>query len=74
MIDYEDVSKLEYVVLVIKETLRLYPPGAVTFRTTQEELTIDGFPVPANTVVVVSTMLMLCPQLTFYCMEYWPIL
>ena len=54
---FEDVSKLEYMNLVWKETLRLYPVAPVTFRdVNRDDYKIDGYHVPRDTVVMVSPL------------------
>jgi cytochrome P450 family 110 len=47
------ISKLPYLNAVCSETLRIYPVGMLTFpRMTQEPVSIQGYDLPANTVVV----------------------
>ncbi|XP_022090630.1 cholesterol 24-hydroxylase-like [Acanthaster planci] len=53
-IPYEDLSKLEYTVAVLKETLRLCPPGNGTVRVASEDTLIDGMKIPAGTTLGVS--------------------
>lgn len=54
-VGFEDVNKLEYVGMVWKETLRLYPPVPVTFRDVNRQgYKIDGYEVPYNTQVLVN--------------------
>ncbi|KAJ5836014.1 cytochrome P450, partial [Penicillium robsamsonii] len=51
----EVTDKLEYVSAVIKETLRLFAPlPASEPRSLPKDTTIDGYPIPAHTVVSIS--------------------
>lgn len=51
----EVADKLEYVDAVLKETLRLFAPlPASEPRSLSTDTTIDGYPIPANTVVSIS--------------------
>jgi cholesterol 24(S)-hydroxylase len=53
-IPYEDLSKLEYTLAVLKETLRMCPPGSGTARITTEDTVIYGTKIPAHTTLGVS--------------------
>ncbi|PIK36024.1 putative cholesterol 24-hydroxylase isoform X2 [Apostichopus japonicus] len=55
---YEDIAKLEYMMLVFKETLRLCPPVIGTARTTPEELLCAGHRIPAGTMVLLPAFVM----------------
>jgi cytochrome P450 len=44
----------EYAKCVFDESLRLYPPAWIITRRTLSELTVDGFKIPANSLVIVS--------------------
>ncbi len=47
------ISKLPYLSAICSETLRIYPVGMLTFpRMTQEPISLQGYEIPANTVVV----------------------
>lgn len=47
------ISKLPYLSAVCAETLRIYPVGMLTFpRLTQEAVSLQGYDIPAQTVVV----------------------
>jgi cytochrome P450 family 110 len=47
------ISRLPYLNAVCAETLRIYPVGMLTFpRVTQEPVTLQGYELPAQTVVV----------------------
>ena len=53
-VDYEDLSSLNYCDNVIKETLRMYPPAAVTFREVNRDgFTLEGYPIPKGSNLMV---------------------
>ncbi|KAF4586249.1 hypothetical protein EYR38_010524 [Pleurotus pulmonarius] len=47
----EQVSRLQYLHLIIKETLRYNGPGFGTFRYTPQDVEINGITTPANTIL-----------------------
>ena len=49
-----DVPRLEYAELVVKEALRLYPPGVAVTREATRACEIGGYRVPAGTNVIMS--------------------
>ncbi|XP_038072756.1 cholesterol 24-hydroxylase-like [Patiria miniata] len=57
-VEYEDINKLDYMMQVLKETLRLWPPATVTSREMSYDVTVNGFKIPAKTSVVTSTYVM----------------
>ncbi|CAL1374423.1 unnamed protein product [Linum trigynum] len=49
-VDDSDIEKLPYLIAVIKETLRMYPPGALSLpRIASEDITIKGYHVLKGT-------------------------
>jgi len=52
-VEYEDLSKLKYCDQVFKETLRLYPVAPGTARENLDEVTVDGFRIPAHSWLIV---------------------
>jgi cytochrome P450 len=53
-IDEADIQKLDYLKLVVKETLRLHPPAAFIPRESREKYELCGYVIPSNTRVLVN--------------------
>ncbi|HZA10898.1 cytochrome P450 [Mycobacterium sp.] len=49
----DDVSSLGFTVQVLNEALRLCPPAPITVRLAMKDIAVDGYRVPAGTLVVV---------------------
>ena len=62
----DDIDALLYTTMVVKESLRLYPPVYATSRTAQTADCIDGYRVDANAIVTLS------PYLTHRHPAFWP--
>ncbi|XP_065082838.1 probable cytochrome P450 313a4 [Ochlerotatus camptorhynchus] len=52
----EDLSKLVYLEMVIKETMRLIPVAPIITRTCEEELQVDQWTIPAGAIVAMPIM------------------
>jgi cytochrome P450 len=63
--DFDALDRLESLTLVMKETLRRYPPLPVIPRSTLGEFEWEGYRIPKRTMVVVS------PIHTHYMPEWW---
>ena len=61
-----DLPKLVYMQQVINEVLRLYPAAYLFAREAVVDDTIDGYPIPANTLIFIS------PFVTHRDTKYWP--
>ncbi|XP_018819235.2 cytochrome P450 71D8-like [Juglans regia] len=57
-INETDIQKLDYLRAVVKETLRLHPPGALIARESREKCEISGYEIPSNTKVLINTWAM----------------
>ncbi|XP_063957661.1 cholesterol 24-hydroxylase-like isoform X3 [Lytechinus pictus] len=57
-IEYEDLAKLEYMMMVFKETLRLYPPVIGTSRVTAHPIKYKDLTIPAGVEVSVLSSVM----------------
>ena len=53
-IDETDIEKLDYLKLVVKETTRLHPPGALIPRESKEKCELNGYMISSTTKVVIN--------------------
>ena len=54
-VDVEDINRMDYFKCVVKENLRLHPPGPFVIpRETRESVEIGGYHVPAKTRVLIN--------------------
>ncbi|NXF01266.1 CP3A9 protein, partial [Smithornis capensis] len=63
---YESLMKLEYLDMVLNETLRVYPLGGRLERTCKKDVEINGVTIPKGTVVTIP------PYVLHRNPEYWP--
>lgn len=61
----DDISRLVYTRMVVEETMRLFPPGAVIGRQAREGDSIDGSPIPGG------ALLLLSPYIAHRHPEFW---
>ena len=48
----EDLSKLNYITMCIKEALRLYPTIPIIAKLSSEDVVVNGFKVPKGMLVI----------------------
>lgn len=54
-VTYQDIAEMKYCAAVFKEALRLWPPVSNLTRLTNEEIYVQGYKIPVNTTLQVST-------------------
>ncbi|GMN35001.1 hypothetical protein TIFTF001_005028 [Ficus carica] len=54
LVDESDLPKLSYLHCIIKETMRMYPVGALIPHQSSEEYTVSGFRIPRDTMLLVN--------------------
>jgi cholesterol 24(S)-hydroxylase len=50
-ISYQDAVDLKYCSCIFKEALRLYPPASGLTRNNLDEMVIEGYKIPKNTII-----------------------
>ncbi|EDV24873.1 uncharacterized protein TRIADDRAFT_13325, partial [Trichoplax adhaerens] len=50
-LDYETLSELPYLEMVISETLRIYPAGFFVNRKTKDDMVVNGIDIPKNSMI-----------------------
>lgn len=63
---YEAIMKLEYLDMVVNETLRMYPIGGRIERTCKKDVEINGVIIPKGVVVTIP------PHVLHRDPDYWP--
>mmetsp|Transcript_652 Transcript_652/g.2294 ORF Transcript_652/g.2294 Transcript_652/m.2294 type:complete len:528 (-) Transcript_652:52-1635(-) len=54
----EDIGKLKFLSMCMKESLRMYPPVPLTPRHVENDVELAGYHIPAGTVLFVSSLVM----------------
>jgi cytochrome P450 len=54
----EDISKLEYTEKVVRESMRLYPPAWTLGRQAINDYSVDGYVIPAKSIILMSQYVM----------------
>jgi cytochrome P450 len=62
---FTDIPKLTYMQRVIQETLRMYPSAYLFARQAVQEDVIDGYRIPAGTLIFI------CPYVTHHDPKHW---
>lgn len=63
-VEFDNLHKLEYMAMVLKETLRLYCPVTLIFRQLGRDVVLDGYSMPKGTNVALSQFVAgRCPTL-----------
>ncbi|XP_038618599.1 cytochrome P450 3A24-like [Tachyglossus aculeatus] len=63
---YESISQMDYLDMVVQETLRLFPPGGRLERVCKETIQIKGLTIPKGTVVTIPAFVLHRDP------EHWP--
>lgn len=58
IVEEPDLNELKYLHLVMRESMRLYPPIPILPRRVEQDINLGGYDIPAGTTLVVSPMVM----------------
>ncbi|KAK4733559.1 hypothetical protein R3W88_007820 [Solanum pinnatisectum] len=58
LIEEKDVPLLPYLQCIVKETMRLHPPGPLFLRTTKQDVELCGYFIPKGSLVLIHVWLM----------------
>ncbi|KAL6336897.1 hypothetical protein AAG906_036211 [Vitis piasezkii] len=73
LVEESDIANLPYLQAIVKETLRLHPPGAVIARESIEDCTIRGYDIPTKTQLFVNLWAIgRDPNYWENPLEFWP--
>jgi cytochrome P450 len=53
-LDHDSVSKMNYIAMVVKESLRLFVPVPGTARETVKDIVLNGYKIPKGTQIFIS--------------------
>ena len=54
MVEEADLAKLDYLNMVVKESLRLHPAGAIIIRESTEDVVVDGYAIEKKSRIIVN--------------------
>ena len=54
LVEESDIVNLPYIQAIVKETLRLHPPGPILTREASQNCTVDGYDIPKKTRLLIN--------------------